>query len=50
MVGANVKLALTYFLNDDVSSEWLRLVPVWGSSEKPDGTYQRLQMDFNVKF
>jgi hypothetical protein len=50
MLLKNTRLALTYFANDNMGSDWLRLLPVFGGRENVDGPYQRLQLDFNVKF
>lgn len=46
----NTRIALTYFLNDNMGSDALRLVPVFGPRENITGTYQRLQLDVNFKF
>ncbi len=50
MMFKNVKLAATYFNNENEGSDLLRLIPTFGSRENPDGNYQRLQLDVNVKF
>ncbi|MBI5091428.1 MAG: putative porin [Candidatus Hydrogenedentes bacterium] len=47
---SSVRLALTYFINDNRGSDWIRLLPVWGGRENVDGPYQRLQADLNIKF
>lgn len=46
----NTRLNVTYFINDTMGSDWLRLLPVFGGRENVDGPYQRLQVDFNLKF
>ena len=50
MVLKNTRLAVTYFINDNMGSDWLRLVPTFGAKEKVDGPYRRLQVDLNFKF
>lgn len=50
MVLKNTRLAITYFMNDNVGSDALRLLPVFGSKENIDGRYDRLQVDVNFKF
>lgn len=50
MLFRNTRLALTYFYNDNVGSDALRLVPVFGPRENVDGHYDRLQLDVNFKF
>jgi hypothetical protein len=46
----NTRLALTLFLNENMGSDALRLLPVFGPRENIDGPYQRLQFDANFKF
>lgn len=50
MLLKNTRLAMTYFMNDNVGSDALRLVPVFGPRENIDGPYRRLQVDLNFKF
>lgn len=50
MLLKNTRLAITYFLNDNVGSDALRLLPVFGARENVDGRYDRLQVDVNFKF
>jgi len=51
MLFKNVKLSLTYFLNHNVGSDWLRMLGGgWGPQENIDGAYQRVMLDLNVKF
>lgn len=50
MVLKNTRLAVTYFINDNMGSDLLRLVPVFGGKENVDGPYRRLQVDVNFKF
>ena len=50
MLLKNTRLAVTYFINDNMGSDWLRMVPVFGGKEKVAGPYRRLQVDLNFKF
>ncbi len=50
MLLKNTRLAVTYFINHNMGSDWLRMVPTFGGKEKVDGPYQRLQVDLNFKF
>lgn len=50
MLLKNTRLAVSYFINDNMGSDALRLLPVFGSRENIDGPYRRLQVDLNFKF
>ncbi len=50
MLLKNTRLAVTCFINDNMGSDWLRMVPTFGGKEKLDGPYRRLQVDLNFKF